>query len=165
MLLMNNRVTLRTAPSSSAAALHALGTSHSLLRRPLSHTHQRRRPLHVVHFKEGDKMEEEQPIDQLATPPTTEPRQDDSSATGLHAGHRDPIKRSRDALNQLLGRSSSTNSSITSSSSSSSANASTTSSRQHRPSTTPAFEAPLNTPVYQQEARGVCVVCFVCAMA
>lgn len=95
-----------------------------------------RRSLHVVRFKEGDKLEEGQPPARSSAPAqVTEPD------TSVHHGHIDPIWRSRDALNKLLGRHSHN--------SSSSSDATLSQPPASRPSRAlPAFEAPLNVPVF-----------------
>lgn len=95
-----------------------------------------RRSLHVVHFKEGDKLKDGTPIPDLSQPP--EPAQAGDST--VHHGHMDPIRSSHDALNKLLGRHSSNGD----------AALPAASARGGRSATTPSFEAPLNVPVFSR---------------
>lgn len=95
-----------------------------------------RRSLHVMRFKEGEKLEEDRPIPDLSQPP--EPAQAGEST--VHHGHMDPIRRSRDALSKLLGRHSNHGD----------AGLPADSARSARSTTTPAFEAPLSVPVFSR---------------
>ena len=104
-----------------------------------------RRSFHVVHFKQGDKMEEgsipqKAPPPTEVTPPTGEAAPTDTTP---HHGHLDPVARSKDALSKLLGRHSETHSID-------SATKSTTPRTQHKSKQPPAYEAPLNVPVFSR---------------
>lgn len=98
-----------------------------------------RRSLHVMRFKEGDKE---------APEAATEVPDLSGQQSSVHHGHLDPIKRSRDALNKLLGRHSS----------SEVAAPEAPASRQASSSTTPAFEAPLSVPVFSRRREVGCAL-------
>lgn len=98
-------------------------------RTPCLASHSTRRSLHVVRFKEGDELEEGQPAD--PAPQVTD-------------RHIDPIRRRRDAQYKLLGRHSH-------SGSSSSSDATLAQPQASLPSRAlPAFEAPLNVPMFSR---------------
>jgi len=93
------------------------------------------RSRHVVRFKEGDRVDEQQAAD---VPQTTDTKDN------AHHGHLDPIARSRDALNKLLGRHSHTANIADDVSQPAGKHA------QRKSVHSPAFEAPLNVPVFSR---------------
>lgn len=96
----------------------------------------------MMRFKEGDRDGGQQD-DQAVTPNTPSPDSNPPTTHQHHQGHVDAIARSRAALNKLLGREPH------------SAGADTAAAPANKPVSVqprrvPAFEAPLNVPVYSR---------------
>lgn len=127
-MLLHSPCALRSSACRSSPA--RAPTQHALCKQWLVN-----RSRHVVRFKEGDRVDEQQAAD---VPQTTDAKEE------AHHGHLDPIARSRDALNKLLGRHSHTHNIADDVSQPAGKRV------QRKSVHPPAFEAPLNVPVFSR---------------